>query len=76
MPVTVFTRQTLDRVCCFVEELTAYCLRKNFPPGIEITEQPLAEREKSAPLRFHLAVVGGGLPPWVLSAHQREFDQS
>lgn len=76
VPITDFTRQVLDRVCCFVEEMTVYCLKKKLPQGIDITEQPLAEREKSAPLRFHLCVVPGGLPPWVLSAHGHAFDQT
>lgn len=76
LPITDFTRQVLDRVCCFAEEMTIYCLKKKLPQGIDITEQPLAEREESAPLRFHLCVVPGGLPPWVLSAHGRAFDQT
>jgi hypothetical protein len=74
--ITDFTRQVLDRVCCFVEEMTVYCLKKKLPQGVDITEQPLAERKESAPLRFHLCVVPGGLPPWVLSAHGRAFDQT
>jgi hypothetical protein len=76
VPITDFTRQVLDRVCCFAEEMTVYCLKKKLPQAIDITEQPLAEREESAPLRFHLCVVPGGLPPWVLSAHGRAFDQT
>lgn len=74
--ITDFTLQTLDRVCCFAEEVTVYCLKKKLPKGIDITEQPLAERRKIAPLRFHLCVVPGGLPPWVLAAHGRAFDQT
>jgi hypothetical protein len=74
--ITAFTRQTLDRVCCFVEDVTVYCLKKRLPQGIDITEQPLAERMASAPLRFHLCVTPGGLPSWVLAAHGRTFDQT
>ncbi len=76
MPMTGFTGQALDRVCCFAEELTVYCLKKKLPQGIDITEQPLAERDKDVPLRFQLCVFPGGLPPWVLSAHGRAFDQT
>lgn len=76
MPITDFTREVLDRVCCFAEEMTMHCLRKKLPQGIDITEQPLAEREERAPLRFHLCVVPGGLPSWKLSAHGGKFDQT
>lgn len=74
LSITGFTRQALERVCCFAEEMTVYCLKRNLPKGIDITEQPVAERDKSAPLRFHICVVPGGLSPWVPSAHGRAFD--
>lgn len=76
IPITNFTREVLDRVCCFVEEMTMYCLRKGFPAGLDITEQPLTDREQRAPLRFHLCVASGGLPPWRLSANRGKFDQT
>lgn len=74
--ITDFARQALDQVCCFAEEVTIWCLKKRLPQGIDVTERPLAEREKSGPLRFYLCVTPGGLPSWVLSAHGRQFDQT
>lgn len=75
-PITDFTGEVLDRVCCFAEEMTMYCLKKKLPQSLDITEQPLADREERAPLRFHLCVVPGGRPPWELSAHGGTFDQT
>lgn len=74
VPITVFARQGLDRVSCFVEELTVYCLKKKLPAGIDITEQPHATRDESVPLRFHLTVSTGELPAWKLAAHEQPFD--
>jgi len=73
-PVTEFVKNRLDRVLCFVEELTMYCLQKKLPTGLTLTERPLAERDESVPLRFQLTVASGGLQPWTLSAHTRKFD--
>lgn len=76
LPITDFTHQVLNRVCCFVEELAVYCLKKSLPQGVEITELPLAERDKNCPLRFQLTVVNGGLVPWVLSVHEGAFEET
>jgi hypothetical protein len=75
-PITEYTKAALDRICCFVEEITMFCLRSKFPQGLEITEVPIAGREANAPLRFNLCVDSGGLPPWRLSAHERQFDEA
>jgi hypothetical protein len=75
-PLTGFTNDVLDRVCCFVEEITVFCLKKSLPKSFEITEVPFAERDASAPERFHLTVTPEGSQPWVLSAHAREFNET
>lgn len=75
-PITVFTNDVLDRVCCFVEEMTVFCIKRNLPKSFEIVEVPLAERDRSAPERFHLTVTPGGMQPWVLSAHTRKFNDT
>lgn len=68
-PITEFTNEVLDRICCFVEEITVYCLRKKLPRGFEVTELPLVDRDLRAPERFHITVTPGGRQAWVLSAH-------
>ena len=75
-PITEFTNEVLDRICCFVEEITIYCLRKKLPRGFEVTELPLADRDLRAPERFHITVTPGGRQAWVLSAHTRSFTET
>lgn len=75
-PVTEFTNDVLDRVCCFIEEITVFCLRKQLPMSFEITEVLLAERDPNAPERFHVTVTPGGRQPWVLTAHTRKFNEA
>lgn len=75
-PITQFTNEVLDRICCFVEEITVSCLRRKLPKGFEITEVPLAERDPSIPERFHVTVMPGGRQPWVLAAHTRKFTEA
>lgn len=75
-PLTEFTSDVLDRVCCFVEEVTVFCLRKKLPKTFEITEVAIADRDPSAPERFHVTVTPGGRQPWVLAAHTRKFTEA
>ncbi|MBU3936739.1 MAG: hypothetical protein KKD53_04335, partial [Proteobacteria bacterium] len=75
-PITEFTNEVLDRICCFVEDITVYCLRKKLPRGFEVTELPLADRDLRAPERFHITVTPGGRQAWVLSAHTRSFTET
>lgn len=74
--ITEFTNEVLDRICCFVEEITVFCLRKKLPRGFEITELPLADRDRSAPERFHITVTPGGRQAWILAAHTRSFTEA
>jgi len=75
-PITEFTNEVLDRIYCFVEEITVYCLRKKLPRGFEVTELPLADRDLRAPERFHITVTPGGRQAWVLAAHTRSFTET
>lgn len=75
-PITVYVDETLDRVCCFVEEVTTYCLQKKMPNGLSITEIPVADRTDEFPVRFRLTVVPGGPNPWVLTSHTRSFENA
>ena len=74
-PITGFTNEVLDRICCFVEEITVFGLRKKLPRNFEITELPLADRDPIAPERFNVTVTPGGRQPWILAAHTRRFTE-
>ena len=75
-PIIGFTNEVVDRVCCFVEEMTVFCLMKNLPRSFAITEVLVAERDASSPERFHLTVTPGGRHPWALSVHTRRFNEA
>ena len=44
-PISYFVRGTLDRLCCFVEEVTTYGLRAKMNPILSVAEVPLSERD-------------------------------
>jgi hypothetical protein len=75
-PVRQFVAFTLDRLCCFVEEITAHCLQAKMPTGISITEVPPNRRESEMPERFHPTLILGGEPIWQLAYHQSKFDET
>ena len=43
-PVSEFVTFMMDRLACFVEEVTAHCLQRHMPAGLSIREVPLAQR--------------------------------
>jgi hypothetical protein len=75
-PITDFIAFMVDRVCCFVEELSAYALQAKMPNGLSISEIPIAERKEEVKERFQLALVGGGMRIWVLSYHDSKFEET
>jgi hypothetical protein len=75
-PITGFINEILDRIYCFVEEVTVYCLRKKLPRGFKLTELAVADRDPRVPVRFQITVTPGGRQAWVLSAHTRNFTET
>jgi hypothetical protein len=73
-PATEFIGYTLDRLICFIEEVTAHRLQQGMPTGATITEIAPAARAAEAPERFRVTVTPGGLLPWVLTYHQSSFE--
>ena len=73
-PVTEFVPFMLDRILCFVEELTAYYIQRLLPELMTLTEIPPADRAEEAPVRFQVTVANGGLPPWRISYHHDKFE--
>jgi hypothetical protein len=73
-PISAFAARILDRLSCFVEELTIHLLQKRMPVGIALTEVAVGSRTSTAPERSRMTPSVGGLPPWMLSPHQRRFE--
>jgi hypothetical protein len=75
-PVSQFASFMLDRLFCFVEEISVHCLQKHMPQGVTITEIPLSEREAEKPERFQVTITPGGMPPWSITYHQTAFEET
>lgn len=74
--VSDYVRFIMDRLICFVEEVTAHCLKTRMPVGISVTEIPLLEREEEMPQRFQVTLTNGGMPIWDITYHQSSFEDT
>jgi hypothetical protein len=74
--VSDFVKFIMDRLICFVEEVTVHCLKARMPKGITVTEIPLFKREPDMPLRFRVTVTYGGMPIWNIAYHQSSFEET
>jgi hypothetical protein len=75
-PASEFVAFMMDRLACFVEEVTAHCLQRLMPLGLSIREIPLAERVPEMPERFQNILRSGGIPIWRLAYHQTTFEEN
>ncbi len=75
-PVSEFVEYTLDRLCCFVEEVTVYGLRTKMDASLSVAEVSLPERDPTVPERFRPALAFGGTPLWKLIYHTSPFEQT
>jgi hypothetical protein len=66
----------VDRLACFIEELTAHCLQTRMPRDITITEIPLSQRAAEAPERFQVTLAIGGMQVWAIAYHQESFEET
>lgn len=73
---TDFVKFIMDRLMCFVEEVTAHCLKARMPVGISVTEIPLSQRESDMPQRFQLTLSDGGMRIWNIAYHQTSFEET
>jgi hypothetical protein len=74
--VSEFVKLIMDRLSCFVEEVTAHCLQARMPAGISVTEIPLSQRKSDMPERFQVTLTNGGMPIWNISYHQSTFEET
>jgi len=74
--VSDFIKFIMDRLICFVEEVTAHCLKAQMPMGISISEIPLHQREAEIPQRFQVTLTNGGVPIWDITYHQSSFEDT
>lgn len=75
-PASTFAASIFDRLACFVEEVTAHCLKRQLPAGITVTELPRASRPAEMPERFRLTLTEGGMPAWTISYHAASFEDN
>jgi hypothetical protein len=75
-PVTEFVKFMMDRLACFVEEVTAHCLQARMPAGLSIREIPLAQRLAEVPERFQNTLKSGVTPVWRITYHQSVFEET
>ncbi|MBX3370539.1 MAG: hypothetical protein KF793_09120 [Nitrospira sp.] len=75
-PVTEFVAFILDRLVCFVEELTVHCIQKQVPRGVTITEIALSKRLGDPPERFRPTVLIGGEKQWEIAYHTSMFEET
>jgi hypothetical protein len=75
-PVSQFAERILQRLACFIEELSIHSLQQQLVAGISITEVPLSERDPKLPERFRLTLNGGGMPIWHIDYHEKQFDET
>jgi hypothetical protein len=75
-PASAFAAFILDRLSCFVEEVTAHCLQRKVPTGVTLTEVPRQERPEDVPERFLPTLSVGGMPPWSIAYHGASFEET
>ncbi|NVM22506.1 MAG: hypothetical protein HWN68_12090 [Desulfobacterales bacterium] len=71
-----FVKFIMDRLICFVEEVTVHCLKAQMPVGISMTEIPLSQRESDIPERFRATLTNGGMPIWNIAYHDSLFEET
>ena len=76
LKVSDFVKFIMDRLICFVEEVTAHCLKARMPAGISVTEIPLPQRKADMPQRFQVTLTNGGMPIWDITYHQSSFEET
>lgn len=73
--ISEFAKFMLDRLMCFIEEVTVHCLQAQMPHGISVTEIPSANRAPEIPARFQVTLAAGGMPVWNIGYHQSSFEE-
>lgn len=74
--VSDFANFIMDRLSCFVEEVTAHCLQARMPAGISLTEIPLSQRDSEMPERFKVTLTNGGRLVWNIAYHESSFEET
>lgn len=72
--LTCFFKFTVNWLACFVENILVYCISKKFPTEISISEIPLSKRDLNMPCRFRPVLSSGGMPIWIISYIEKDFE--
>ncbi len=73
---TEFVNYMIDRLCCFVEEITIHALQVQMPSGISVTEIPISERNPDCRERFQVTFIRGGKQIWTPKYHVSRFEET
>jgi len=74
--VSGFVKFMMNRLSCFIEEVTVHCLKAKMPAGISVMEFPSSQRKIENPQRFQLTLTNGGMPIWNITYHQGSFEEA
>jgi len=74
--VSEFVDYMLDRLCCFVEEISVYSLQTQMPLRISISEITISDRKANMPERFQITFVDSGEPIWKIVYHNSKFEET
>lgn len=74
--VTQWVASVVDRIACFVEDVTVHCIQQRFGIGIALAEIPLAERDAEMPVRFKPIAIDGVTLEWEIQYHNSKFEET
>jgi hypothetical protein len=75
-PVTIYARETSDRICAFVEEVLVHQFQRALPDEFAIAEIARGERDPEVPKRFRLTPRIGGRNHWRIGQTTISFSES
>lgn len=76
VPVTQWVAAMVDRVACFVEDVTIHCIQQRLPAGVTLMEIPIANRAAEMPVRFQPTPIGGGALVWKIQYHASKLEET
>src|SRR3989338_984278 len=74
--VSGFVKFMMNRLSCFIQEVTVHCLKAKMPAGISVMEFPSSQRKIENPQRFQLTLTNGGMPILNITYHQGSFEEA
>ena len=73
IPVTAFVVRMLDRLCCFMEDVTVHLFQSKLEEPLALAEVLPASRKPVSPERFVVTFALGGREPWRIAYTETPF---